>query len=447
MSDELKAIKKYYDEQYGARQKYMDEYYRRKNCPVYDRKAVSEAKKASHTNKHVDFFGNIISLKVGYVGQSITPSIDKDLDPATLEKAEDALKSFGLINAMDIVNSESISKSSISGLSHRLCYTKDGVFLVKNIDGWGVVYDPDQTDPDKAYYFYDVVDLVGKKTSHCDIYDKTTVTYHEQKDGAVFAQVGDSQAHNFQEVPIFPIINNDLQVSDCEDSVELMDLYDEIISDTGGEVKAMRLAYLMVWGDLYTGKDSNGNPIDINTWMKQASTMSFGGLEDGKKMGDAQFLEKNINDVVIQNMLSVLRTHIFETSGSLDLKEMASTERVFAAKAQMLRLENTAAVTERYMRAALYKQSRLLAYWMRTHDGINIDEKDISYTFKRTFPRDIEAEARTLALLSATIELEDALKVIGWDNYQDIAANASAEEDDLLRIAQTKKPEIVVNEI
>jgi len=432
---DLLKIKKVYDTNQGERQKYMSDYYKRHNCPVYDRQAVSVAKAQSHTNVHVDYFGNIIDLKVGYVGQSITPSIDQNLDLKLIERAENALEAFNKINSMDIVNSSSISKTSVSGVSHRLCYTQDGVFMVKNLDGWSVIYEGDPKNPEKALYYYEQTDLLGEVTRHCDVYDALNVTYYEMKAGGSDYVKVDDQPHNFTEVPIIPIFNNDLHLSDCEQSVELMDLYDEVISDTSAEVKAMRLAYLKIWGSLYTGLDSEGNAIDLNRWLSQTSNMSFGDLEDGKKVGDAEFLEKNINDTVIQNTLKDLRTHIFETSGSLDLKDLASTERVFSIKAQMLRLENTASVIERYMRSALYKQSRLWAYWMREYEGIQIDENDISYTFKRTFPRDLEAEGRTLALLANAIELEDALKVLGWDNYKEIAQNA--EEDKLLEKAQT----------
>jgi SPP1 family phage portal protein len=156
--------------------------------------------------------------------------------------------------------------------------------------------------------------------------------------------------------------------------------------------------------------------------------MQFPDMEEGRKTGDAEFLEKNINDTVIENTLNRLRTHIYETSGSIDLKELASTERVFSIKAQMLRLENTASSAERYLQAALYKMTRLWTYWMREFEGLQISESDISWTFKRTFPRDLEAESRTLSTLATVMKLEDGLQLLGYENYKEIADRAAERE-------------------
>jgi len=436
---DLYKIQKYNNQKEGNRQKELYNYYQGDNVPVNSRMAVSEAKAESHTNLHIDFFKDIVELKVGYMGQKITPTVSVD-DEGLKELLDNELKLFARTNSLHTLNSESVRLSSISGKSHRLCYTDNGIFRIKNIPAWSVVYDYDETplNPNRAYYFYSTVDLVGDTINHCDVYDANNVTYYEATKNFTAASDAnkpnkndlssyvkrDEQPHNFREVPIIPIMNSDLEVGDCDKSIDIMNIYDEVISDTSAEVKAMRLAYLIMYGELYTGTDSEGNEIDINTWMKQTSTMRFPAGEDGKKVGGAEFLEKNINDTVIENILNRLRSHIYEVSGSLDLRELAATERVFSIKAQMMRLENTAKSSESYMRSALYKQTRLWTYWMREFNNIPVNEIDIDWDFKRVFPRDLAAEATTIAQLANTITLEDALTAVGWDNAIDIAARA-----------------------
>lgn len=451
--DLLGEIRLYYDQSRGDRQRELFDYYSGEDVPIDARPPVSSAKAKTHTNNHVDFFKDIIDIKIGYMGQRIYPTFN--IEDATLkEKVEREFKLFNRYNSLDTMNSQSLRWASISGISHRLCYTEDGVFKIKNIPGWSVVYEYDQSplDPIRAYYFYETVGLTGVTERFCDVYDNTEVVYYQAGDDYTTAQNFDRkqqigtqygayreigrQSHNFLEVPIIPILNNDMWDSDCEKSLELMDTYDEVLSDTAAEVKAMRLAYLKMWGNLYTGTDLDGNPIDINTWLTSTSTMKFGTTEEGEKYGDAEFLEKNINDQVIENILNRYRHHIFETSGSVDLREIASTERVEAVKAQLTRLENTAAISERFMRAALYKMMRLWLYWMGRLGLFTVEEIDVDWTFKRVFPRNIESEARTLTSLSNVITLEDALRQVGWDNAEEIAQRA--EENSIIAKTDAK---------
>ena len=458
MAEDLYGIQQYNNRKEGDKQKKMYNYYTGDDVPVDDRQPVSEAKAASHTNLHIDFFKDIIELKVGYMGQKITPVINIEEGPVR-ERVEAELKMFNRYNSSHTLNSESVRMASISGKSHRLCYTEDGVFKIKNIPAWSVVYDYKETplNPDKAYYYYSTIDLTGNTTNHCDVYDKTEVTYYEASDNFTSAENSnkpkgsylattyvrvDSQPHNFKEVPIIPIMNSDMETGDCDESIDIMNVYDEVISDTSAEVKAMRLAYLVMYGDLYTGTDSEGNEIDINTWMKQTSTMRFPSSEDGKQVGGAEFLEKNINDTVIENILNRLRTHIYEVSGSLDLKELANTERVFSIKAQMMRLENTSKVSESYMRSALYKQTRLWTYWMREFNNIPVIETDLDWEFQRVFPRDLAAEAGTIAQLANTITLEDALTAVGWESAKEIADRAGEANSTMIDI----ESEIITDE-
>lgn len=443
MTTDLYQIKQHYNSQYGDRQYYLYEYYRAKNNPIQSRQPISVAKATSHTNLHVDFMGDIVDLKVGYMGQHIefTPNIKKKVlhDKVALE-----LKIFDRLNNGAVLNSESVRWSAISGISHRLLYTEDGLIKAKNIPGWQVVYDynDDPLNATAAYYFFEKENLIGETTKWCYVYDATDVTYYKgptrtltgsdtaksaKADGDIYTKV-ESQPHNFTEVPIFPLVNNDLWAGDCDKSVPLMDIYDELISDGSAEIKSMRLAYLKMWGTIYTGKDLEGNDIDVNTWMKQTSSMIFATNDDGTKAGDAEFLEKNINDDAVENMLNRMRTHIFEVSGSMDLKELVDITRAYAAKTSLLRLENNAATTERYMRGFLYKQIRLMTYWYNVYNGLAVSPTDIDITFTRTLPKDTSSDADSLEKLVKVLTVEDSLRILGYTDAKELAGRVKAEK-------------------
>jgi len=446
--DNLVNIKTYYDRSFGDRQRELYNYFTGYSVPIMSRVPISQAKASSHTNLHTDYFNDIVSLKVGYLGGNIKPSIDTDNN-----KVKELLKKFQMITSLDSLNS--VRDAAICGLTHRLCYTDNGEFKIKNIPAWSVVYSYEHSvlEATKAYYYYETTDIEGKTVKHCDVYDSTNVTYFIGLTGTKVAtqpkagdnfnsnyiQKGDPQPHNFTELPIIPFQNNDFWFGDCEKSLGLMDVYDEVLSDASSEIKALRSAYLKLWGDMYTGLDSDNKPIDINAWMKQSGTMRFPIDENGNKAGDASFLEKSINDTAIENNLNRLRKSIYETSGSIDLQEITKAERIFSIRASMMRLENNCMTTERYFRSALTKMMRIWSKYINKFYNLSIGDYDVQWTFKRTFPRDIAAEATIISTLSPVIGLSAALTELGWENAKQIAKDVEYETNNMFGNVNNKE--------
>jgi SPP1 family phage portal protein len=450
MSDnKIGQIQSHYMYSKGDRQEYLKRYYDGDKAvvPVYQRKAASPLKEKTHTNIHTNFFADIVDRKVGYMGQSIKYSLSTEMvDENRIVELSNALKAMERRTKQATMNSQSVQKSSVSGISHRLCYTEDGVFKIKNLDAWQVVYeyDNDIFDPDRAYYFYSVEDLEGDTADYCNVYDRENVYYfvktkadvdgnrqRAQKSpvgGAYTAYSPDGldsneQPHNFSQVPLIPFMNNTDLKSDCEDTVDLMDVYDEIISDTAGELKAARLAYLKIWGDLYTGEDSEGNPIEVPDYLREFGTMLFGTDDLGNNLGDAQFLEKSLDDSAIMNMKNTLRESIFEISGSVDLKQLtdASAARVFTIKASLMRLENSSKTTENLVRMALNKQIKLWAEVESILTNSEIDADWFEISFKRSFIEDVDAQSSTLSTLINVMAAEDAYRIAGFEDPKGLA--------------------------
>lgn len=456
-NDRLNQIKKYYDEEQGNRQVFLWEYYIGKEVPIHDRVPSSAIKADSHTNVHTDFMKDIIDLKTGYMGQNITLSHPEEI-------VEKELKKMQLDNNMKILNSDTTRKGAISGITHKLCYTQagdevgQGTFKIRNIgpDVGTVVYDYTASifNPDKAYFYYQLKDLEGKIIFHCDVYDKKKVVFYRSGSsvqdipdgysagvkgfvdrGVTYVRKG-SKKHNFNRVPIVPFINNDTMNGDCDKVISrksdgynegLMDSYDAIMSDTTAEVKAMRLAYLKLFGKIYTGKDSDGNPISLEAWQKQTSTMKFAVDENGNRLGDAEFLEKNINDGIIENSLKRQRSDIYATSGSIDVKGISegSNQRIISIQAQLMRLENNCATTESYMRAGFYVMFDLYAYWLREYKSIQAQPEDFEIDFKRVFPNDIQSMVEVAKIyVEMGVSLSEALRLTEHGDYETITSSS-----------------------
>lgn len=435
MTNNINQIQNNFMQEYGNIMQYHWKYYTgdKSVIPVFKRTSASPLKQKSHTNKHVDYYGDIIDLKQGYMGEAIEINYKGEQ-----EIIIDSLNSFIRSNKLKVLNSQTIEISSVEGISHRLLYTKDGFIKSKNLHGWQVVYDyeDDIYDPDFAYYFYSEQALSDTEpTNYCNVYDRTNVYYFRQEKvdkrsmqkaqdnygGAYILQ--DEQPHNFNQVPIAPFPNTSNWEGNCFQAVGLMDLYDEIMSDTAGELKAARLAYLKLWGDLQTGKNVNGDKIPIPDYLREFGTMIFKTDAEGKPMGDASFLEKTIDDAAVEHMLDRLRSHIYEVSSSIDLKELSAAERVFSIRASIMRPENNAMTTENYFITGMNKIIDLWLYWLKEYNNIKIDGSEFEVIVGRVFPQDAEAQAKIFSIYAPILAIEDALKLAEISNAKEISNN------------------------
>lgn len=433
---DIAKIQEYYNQEQGDRQVFMMKYYKNDEgtVPIYSKESASSLKEATHTTLHINFFKDIVSRKVGYMGQDIeyvTTSEDETL--------KEALATFQKETKQKTINSSSVSVTTIQGISHRLCYTEDGIFKTKNIDGNQVVYDYDNDiyNPKLAYYFYSITSMEGESLDYCDVYDDLNVYYYSreggEKEGGQSGSQEDGgsgeykplnvngvifQPHNFDQVPMIPFINNDDMVSDCEDSVAVMDEYDNIISDTAGELKAARLAYLKIWGDLSTQVTPEGTPIPLNNYLTQFGAMLFAKSEQGEERGDAEFMEKKLDDKAITNMLDRFRGHIFELSGSLDITDLIDSAgvRVITVNAIIERLDDNAKTTGNYFKQALLKQLNLWIYYQQEMNRYTIDPAEISINIYTSFMTDEGDRASTLNRLLQGMSPLDAYTLLGYDD-------------------------------
>jgi SPP1 family phage portal protein len=412
----ISEIKNIFDINFGNSYREKWNRYLGKYAPIMNKKAITTLKQESQVNISCNFSSEIINLKSGYLASKIQESIiteDQEL--------KDEFDLFLKNNSSSVLNVENCKLSSASGISHRLFYWKDGKPVLKNLYPWEVLYDYDDDifNPKMAYYFYTKTDLLGVSTYYCDAYDDTFVThYYSSGANGPFYQVGEPEAHLSNQVPIIPFLNNDNIQGNCDKVYDMIDAYDEIISDFASEIKASRFAYLKIFGDLYTGKDEDGNEIDIPSYLREFGSLIFGTDDEGKPLGDAQFLEKNLNSSSIVSLQDILRKHIFEQADSVDISEITkngNNSRIFTVKTSLMRLETDCSLTERFIRRALEKQYNLFLNWYSNMFN-KYSESSYDCIFIRSFPVDIESIASALVNLKQSMSLEDAYNLLGIEN-------------------------------
>lgn len=406
------------------------------HTPIHSRVPLSPLKADSQVNIHSDFFNDIVNLKTGYFGSGINTVLTTD-EKSKIDWFNDFLKR----NNMPAKNAETTKMSTTAGVSYRLLYIDNGKIYIRNLPATNVIleYEHDILNPSIAIVYYSTQDLLGQTHWYCDVYDKTNVSFYEKlnyKDGdnksGVYmprsnANGETSQPHLFNEVPVIAFQNNGELKSNCYMTLDMMDAYDEVMSDAASEIKASRNAYLKIFGDLYTGVDSDGNPINLTDALREMNALVFGVSDDGTRHGDAEFLQKTLDHQAINSMLTLLRTQIYEQSNSIDIRDIMSNanQRVFTTKIAMMRFEADAQQTETFFNAALDKQNRLLIQYASTADNITFTEDDFRNIFTRIFPQDLQAVAATYtSLVAASLPIRTALEmseIVSVDKIEGIA--------------------------
>lgn len=416
----------------GERANFLWKYYYgdRSVIPIYDNTNVHILKKDNWNPIHKNFPGDIVSLKRGYMAEQIEANIEND---AAKEMFEEYITS----SQFKIKNSESIEYSTVEGISHRLCYHQGDQFKNKNIHGWEVAYDYKDNifDPDKAFYFHTKKDVEGKTIEYCDVYDREYVTYYV-KDSTGFIIRDDvevnPQKHDFTQVPLIPIKNNSNNKGDFDSAIEEMNAYDALMTAITTELNSMANAILKIKGNVYTDQYADGTPVPLDIHIKDTQTIVLGEDEDGKYSGDAEFISRTLDDAVIENTKKTLTRNIYKDSGSVDLDELTSAERVYAIKAGQQRLETTAKTSENFLRAALNKEFQLWIEWIKEFHNITVSLNEIKLIFKRVYPLDEQAQAEIAMKLSSIMAPIDAFKLAGFENPEEIAERFAEEGGSLI---------------
>ena len=361
-----------------------------------------------------DFFGDIIDIKVGYfAGEPISYKIDD-------ERAANVLDNFKLVNHIPDVDAETVKMMARCGYGARLCYIdREGQERIMNVDPWEVIFITDMTinEPQYAMRYYRVKVQAGDHSEEVwrvEWYDDEMVTYYIERSGQFVldnTEAVNPKPHLFEGVPLIGFPNNEELMGDCEKVLNLIDGYDNTLSDVNSEVEQFRLAYLAFYG----------YDPDPETMEKAQRTGAFGLDIEGK----IEFITKDLNDQIIENHLDRLENNIYKFSQTPNFSDeaFAGSQSGEARKYKMLPFENKCATTERKMTKSLMEMFKILSTaWAKK--GIAVEWKDIEMTFTRNFPLDLLHEAEVQAKLKGLVS--DMTRLSLFSAVEDPAAELEA---------------------
>ena len=406
--------------------------YMLESVPIYDRKQSAYEKIDRRTAS--DFYGDIVDTKTGYMGNAVSIDLDREeyinngvFNESDFDADKDAMHNFFLDNASEDQNSELVRMAAMCGKAYRLLYLDMGANIkYQNIKPWETIYIYDQSidEPQLVLRYYDitVVEGANKKTvTKVEWYDADSIRYYIDNGRLDFEVYQPEMWRDnlFGQIPVMLFANNEYETAEPLKAMDLMDAYDAIISSTTSEIEQLRLAYMYI-------KDS-GLLVD-NEFMKQLEQTGIFPLGEGGEVG---FINKQLADGPVQNILAEIRRNIYQFSKSIDMsKDFGGDMRVIGWQVALLNLENSCKITERKFKRSFRRQYKIVTDYWREFKGIDIDVNSMTFTFTRNFPRDIKSEAETLQLLLSTVSTKTAFGQMSFiDDAEDEVARMEIESD------------------
>ena len=391
--------------------------------PIFKRQLPDLDKVNNKINN--DFVGEVIDTKLGYM-MSVPISytyeklgVDLPEDGDIDSDEQNIIDNFILDNDLDDLNLETLKMSSICGTASRLCYIdKEGNAAVVNVDPWTVAYVYDGTNKNlllAVRFVYEVSSPNGeilepKVTLKAEVYDENNVTYLVEENYNANIQITKFRhnfvldtsvpnpivKHGFHGIPLIEFVNNTERMGDCDKAIELVDVYDRCLSDQTSEVEQFRLAYLALYG-------LDASPEDI---AKMKQTGAFKMTVDGK----VEFITKNMDATVLENLLKQLKENIIRFSKSADFTDenFAGNLSGVAIKFKIIKLEHKASVSELKMKKADRQMWKILSSYYKIKQ-IVFNPNNIKKQFTRNLPVNLLEEARIQRELKGLVSNETRL--------------------------------------
>jgi len=398
----------------------------RDGVPIYAKRFENYEK--VHERIPNDFFGDIVDLKTGYLGNEIVISIDerKVTNETELNRQNTFLSTFAQREGTPDKNSELVKMAAISGKDYRLLYVsaEDGRAHVMNLDPWEVMifHDGSLERPQIAirYFRVEVVnygpsasDTIKTKRWRLEWYDSQNITYYQENSSGIFVIDRDTegtngtgvQTHLFSDLPVIEFKNNEDSLAEAFKVLELIDAYDNILSDTTSEIEQLRMAYMFARG---LGMRLTS---ELEEFLKQT------GVWPLPAEGEVGFIGKDLGGAApfVQQVLNEIRRNIYSFSKSMDLSnDMGGDMRVIGWQIALLRLEMSSQVTERKFKRSYMRQYEILGEFWQRNGGIAINPLSLRFIFTRKFPKDIEQEIDTLVKAMEVLPTEEAYGLMSF---------------------------------
>ena len=293
-----------------------------------------------------------------------------------------------------------------------------------------------------------------KKVNYVDVYDENNVYYLDNNLNLI-----DTKAHNFGTVPVGVGIIDNVQYTEENGYIEgdktiyrtirpLQDCIEQNLSDITQEITDFHNAILKFYGiELENELDNDGNvilgadgrPVKKEPILGHNSILYFGD----KKVEDAEWLIKNVNDTFIKNTRDDMKDLIDTLTNHVDNNEkLQSNLSGIALRSKLQCLEARVKANEAAMEDIIRKRIQCLFNYLRKTKKADFDENLISIEFTPCVPQDIGVIADVISKIPHEV-LSNETKRSMLPNVN----NVEAEQDRIDKEAEKSMPKINLDNI
>ena len=322
-------------------------------------------------------------------------------------------------------NTKVSKEASITGVGYELVYLDDDDnksirFSELNPKETFIIWDKStEAKMLSAVRFYENYDYItDSKTTSVEVYGSNSIKYFKI-DGKKLDSDVEEVPHMFGEVPVVQYVNNDELTGDFEKVKDLIDGYDQAISDTANNIEYFADSYLFL-----SGLKVNEEDVSL---MKENRVLV---AEEG---GNAEWVTKSSANMELEEHKNRLKEdiHMLAHVPRLDESSFGTSTSGESLKYKMLGLENLVSIKERLMRKSLQKRIKLITNMLKVK-GTSYDPNSIKMSFKRNLPINQASQVDMIVKLKSTGLVSDETLVSlvpGVENPDQELLKAKSEQE------------------
>lgn len=341
----------------------------------------------------------IVGNYQGYLtGQDITYTSPNDIS---------AIVDILSYNDVRTEDSELLKQALIYGRSFEINYVdEDGKQRFKVLDTRQCIPVYDNTLNQSllcVIRFYPIDQFDVSNGYNVDIYYTDRIEHYTMNTGFTTLRFIGEEQHFYHQVPVTVFSLNPEEKSIFDKIMGLQDAYNTLLSSEVDDFEAFCDAYLVLKNVAATADDV--------AEMKEKRVIVLPYAAQGVDP-DASFLNKNISDTQIENMLTNIDEQIHKISNSPDFTDEAfGTSSGVAMKYKLLGFENTAGAIAANMTKALQKRLELICEILNLTSGEQM-WRDVEITFTRNLPVDLAETANLVNTLKGTVSDRTLLSLL-----------------------------------
>lgn len=360
----------------------------------------------------------IVGNYQGYLtGQDITYTSPNDIS---------AIVDILSYNDVRTEDSELLKQALIYGRSFEINYVdEDGKQRFKVLDTRQCIPVYDNTLNQNllcVIRFYPIDQFDVSTGYNVDIYYTDRIEHYTMNTGFTTLRFIGEEQHFYHQVPVTVFSLNPEEKSIFDKIMGLQDAYNTLLSSEVDDFEAFCDAYLVL-------KNVTASADDVAE-MKEKRVIVLPYAAQGVDP-DASFLNKNISDTQIENILTNIDEQIHKISNSPDFTDEAfGTSSGVAMKYKLLGFENTAGAIAANMTKALQKRLELICEILNLTSGEQM-WRDVEITFTRNLPVDLAETANLVNTLKGTVSDRTLLSLLPF--VSDIDKELEMVEESKLR--------------